>query len=87
MDDASLQRQKERLLQVSAEESPLPDGTITPGEPYYSIFEGVDIGEGNLTFIVKLNGQDACKQTVRLTLRDIEAFYRRWVVTADERQI
>ncbi len=38
------------------EESPLPDNTITPGERYYAIFEGVDTGEGNLTFTVKLNG-------------------------------
>ncbi len=45
------------------------------------IIEGRSAGKGDLTFIVKKDGNEVCKKAVALDLRPITEFYEKYVVT------
>lgn len=79
---AAQQIQKTKLITVGTTEVQLPNQYIKTGDqvsPF--ILEGKTAGKGDLTIIVKKDGNEVCKKPVTLDLRPITAFYEKYVVT------
>jgi hypothetical protein len=79
---AAQQIQKTKLITVGTTEVQLPNQYIKTGDqvsPF--ILEGKSAGKGDLTIIVKKDGNEVCKKAVNLDLRPITAFYEKYVVT------
>ena len=79
---ANQQIQKTKLLTVTTIEQQLSTNYIKTGNqvsPF--ILEGKSAGKGDLTVIVKKDGNEICKKAVNLDLRPIAEFYEKYVVT------
>jgi pimeloyl-ACP methyl ester carboxylesterase len=78
---AASQVQKDRLMQVfgGGADYPLnPSKIHTDGSASCFLLEGGHAGTGALTFVVKKDGSEICKQSVTLQLHDIAWFYNVW---------
>lgn len=78
------QIQKKRLITVGSSEVVLDAAYIVKGDqrsPF--LLEGKSAGKGDLTFIVKKDGKEVCRQSVELELKPIAEFYNKYVVTTN----
>lgn len=74
---ADQQIQKTKLLTVGSSAVQLPNSYIMTGnQRSLFILEGKTAGKGDLTIIVKINGNEVCKKAVTLELRPITKFYQ-----------
>lgn len=74
---ADQQIQKTTLITIGSAEVQLPSQYIKAGNqrsPF--ILEGRAAGKGDLTIVVKVNGNEVCKKAVTLELRPITQFYQ-----------
>ncbi|MDI6809904.1 MAG: alpha/beta hydrolase, partial [Candidatus Eisenbacteria bacterium] len=79
---AAQQIQKTKLITVGTTEVQLPNQHIkTADQVSPFILEGKTAGKGDLTLIVKMNGNEVCKKAMSLDLRPITEFYEKYVVT------
>ena len=51
------------------------------GETTTFLLEGCSVGEGDLTIIVKVDGEEVCSKSVFLELKDMTFFYKRYTAT------
>jgi len=51
------------------------------GETTTFLLEGCSVGEGDLTFVVKVDGEEFCSESVFLELKDISFFYKKYTAT------
>ena len=84
---ADQQIQKLRLLAIDASEIQLPNQYVKTGNqvsPF--ILEGRTVGKGDLTIIVKKDGNEICRKSVKLDIRPITEFYEKYVasITMDD---
>jgi len=79
---ANKQLEKIKLVTVSKIEDGIASGIVQLDRPTYLLFEGKYEGVGDLAFVLRVNGKEIYKTTVKLTLRDISKFYRTWKVNA-----
>ncbi len=80
---ADQQIQKLRLLALNGGEVQLPNQYIKTGNqvsPF--ILEGCAAGKGDLTIIVKKDGNEICRKSVKLELREVTQFYQVFKVAA-----
>ncbi len=79
---SAAQVQKVRLITVGTSEVPLDATYIVAGnQPSPFLIEGKSAGKGDLTFIVKKDGNEICRKSVELELKLISEFYNKYVVT------
>ena len=51
------------------------------GETTTFLLEGCSLGEGDLTFVVKVDGEEICSESVFLELKGISFFYKKYTAT------
>ena len=85
---ADQQVMKKKLITIGASEVQLPNQYIkTGGQISPFLLEGNSAGKGNLTFIVKVGGVEAGRNSVQLELRTASEFVEKYVAgisTGDE---
>jgi hypothetical protein len=80
---AATQILEKRILTLGATPAVLDAVYILPGNrPSPFLLEGRSFGAGDLTFIVKVGGEEICKRSVHLQLENMEYFYDVYTVGA-----
>ncbi|ABQ27194.1 Ig-like domain-containing protein [Geotalea uraniireducens] len=81
---ARKQLDKPKLLTISSTESELAPSYISTDKTSPYIFEGRNFGKGELTFILKADGDTLEENSALLELKPIQTFYDKFRVTYDE---
>ncbi|MCP4110291.1 MAG: alpha/beta hydrolase [Desulfobacteraceae bacterium] len=75
------QLEQTKLITVGSSEAEIDKEHIIAGTSSF-LLEGRSPGKGDLTFIVKHNGNIVCKKSVKLELKPIKEFYQKFKVDA-----